>query len=56
MKQVFVILMMVIVFTGCVKKTPELKSPCVSADNGVVENPCGERTPINTWLNATAKA
>lgn len=37
--------------SGCEDKKPELRSPCVSADNGVAKNPCGPRTPVNTWMN-----
>ena len=33
---------------GCTKKkTPDLKSPCVSADIPGTQNPCGPRRHIN---------
>jgi hypothetical protein len=48
MKKYFIILLLFLVFQSCSSnRVIEIKSPCVSADDG----PCGPRIPINTWLN-----
>ena len=42
-----------LLFQSCVaNRVIEVKSPCVSTDDG----PCGPRIPINTWLYNKDKA
>jgi hypothetical protein len=50
MKKIFLILLMVAVVHSCASKAIDVKSPCVSNDDG----PCGSKRPINNWwLNKT---
>jgi hypothetical protein len=42
------ILILLSTFTlACSKNNEDLKSPCVSLDNG----PCGPKKPVNVWLS-----
>lgn len=45
----FVILSVIFLVQSCARsKVVDVKSPCVSGENG----PCSVRKPINTWMNA----
>ncbi|MCP5361755.1 MAG: hypothetical protein H6908_03840 [Hyphomicrobiales bacterium] len=45
MKKIVFILLIAIMAQGCQKKQPELKSPCVGAEN----SPC-DRRPVNSSM------
>lgn len=48
MSKCFLILFIFLVLQSCTSnKVIEVKSPCVSGEDG----PCGKRKPINTWIN-----
>ncbi len=41
----FFSLLILLTIISCTGKVVEVKSPCVSLDDG----PCGKKTPINDW-------
>lgn len=44
------IILLFLVLQSCTtNRVIEVKSPCVSGEDG----PCGPRRPVNTWLNRT---
>jgi hypothetical protein len=47
MKKLLLILILASSLAACQNKKPELKSPCVSVDNGIAQDPCGPRVAIN---------
>lgn len=48
MLRYFLIAVMFLALQSCTaNKVIEVKSPCVSGEDG----PCGKRIPVNTWLN-----
>lgn len=53
MSKYFFVLFLFVMLQSCTaNKVIEVKSPCVSGEDG----PCGPRRPINTWLNEKTKA
>ena len=43
----FMVLAIMVLVQSCARsKVVDVKSPCVSGENG----PCSVRTPINTWM------
>ncbi len=46
MKVALVIMLLAVSVQACSNKVPDLKSPCVGAE----ESPCGPKRPANDWL------
>jgi hypothetical protein len=51
MKKLLLILIIVFSATSCAKKVIDIKSPCVSSEDG----PCGPKIPINEWWLKNSK-
>lgn len=45
MKKLILIISLLTLVTSCKSKTLDIKSPCVSLEDG----PCGPKKPINDW-------
>lgn len=45
MKKITTILLVLFAVSSCATKTVDIKSPCVSKNDG----PCGPKRPINDW-------
>lgn len=45
MKNLIFLLFIVLLSSSCTKRVIDVKSPCVSKENG----PCGPKMPINDW-------
>ena len=45
MKNFLIILFLFLGLTSCTNKVVDIKSPCVSSEDG----PCGPKKPINDW-------
>lgn len=45
MKKIILLLATVLLVSSCTSKVIDIKSPCVSNDDG----PCGPKKPINDW-------
>ncbi len=45
MKKILLILSVIFLANSCAKKIIDVKSPCVSAEDG----PCGSKKSINDW-------
>ncbi|MDR0423808.1 MAG: hypothetical protein LBH46_04475 [Rickettsiales bacterium] len=50
MKKIIVLLVFVFLASCSTNRVIEVRSPCVSNDDG----PCGPRVPVNTWLKNEA--
>lgn len=48
----FILIISILLISSCSHKAIEVKSPCVSAQDG----PCGPKTPINSWWINNSKA
>lgn len=51
MKKVVLVLSLLMLISSCKNKTIDIKSPCVSTDDG----PCGTKKPINDWWLKNSK-
>ncbi|MDR3289696.1 MAG: DUF2706 domain-containing protein [Rickettsiales bacterium] len=48
MRKYLLFLLVFVIFQSCTaNRIIEVKSPCVSTDDG----PCGPRKPVNTWMS-----
>ena len=45
MKNFLIITLLILGLTSCSNKVVDIKSPCVSSEDG----PCGPKKPINNW-------
>lgn len=45
MKNFLIITLLILGLTSCTNKVVDIKSPCVSSEDG----PCGPKKPINDW-------
>ena len=45
MKKLLLAIIITVSLTGCKSKVIDIKSPCVSTNDG----PCGPKQPINDW-------
>ncbi|MBU6339408.1 MAG: lipoprotein [Rickettsiales bacterium] len=45
MKKIILILSLLALVSSCKSKTIDIKSPCVSTEDG----PCGPKKPVNEW-------
>lgn len=51
MRKIVLLLSFVVALASCSSKTVDIKSPCVSTDDG----PCGPKKPINDWWMKNSK-
>jgi len=51
MKKIVLILSFFVIISSCSSKTVDVKSPCVSKEDG----PCGPKRPINDWWLKNSK-
>jgi hypothetical protein len=51
MKKLILILSFFALISSCSSRTIDIKSPCVSRDDG----PCGPKKPINDWWMRNSK-
>ncbi len=51
MKKIIFLLSFFVLISSCASKTLDIKSPCVSTEEG----PCGVKKPINEWWLKNSK-